>query len=257
MNSLQPIIIVQSSPTKQTAIDLAGAARDRNYDIQDISFSRQQEQPPLIDGKFPVFIYGSVALIRDWCSKYEALNDWVWYDHERLGPACWKKHLGSHFLNSDGKRVFAKDFRAQYFPVGETWHVRPMLNDKKPVGGLYSFDDIEIRNLNDGCELWVSMPKPIMDEVRVWIVGSQPCTASQYRANKKLVNLTGNVTILHAMNYAAIVANVFLPHEHCVMDLARDFEGNWSVIEFNPIHGSGWYGADPGEILEAFVSFYS
>lgn len=115
MNSLRPLIIVQSSPTKQTAIDLAGAARERNYDIQDISFSRQQEQPPLIDDKFPVFIYGSVALMRDWCSKYKALDDWVWYDHERLGPACWKEQLGSHFLNSDGRRVISKNFEWRIF----------------------------------------------------------------------------------------------------------------------------------------------
>lgn len=92
-----PLLIVQSSPTKDSAIDIAGAARDRGFDIQDISFTRQLEQVPRLNDRFPIFIYGSVALIRDWSAKYPKLQGWIWYDNDRLGPTCWKKYLGFHF----------------------------------------------------------------------------------------------------------------------------------------------------------------
>lgn len=253
---MKPLVIVQSSPTKNTAVSLAQAARDRGYDIQDVSFSSEQEQIPRIDDRRPVFVYGSVALVRDWSSKYPELSDWIWYDQKRLGPACWKEFLGSHFLNSDGEQTTAKNFRESWQAKNKSWHVRPVLNDKKPAGGVYSSNDPKIQSLEERCELWVSLQKPIMDEVRVWIVGDQPITASQYRKNKCLVSLINNKTTEDAMKFAKFISALFLPHTHCVMDLAKDFDGKWTVIEFNPIHGSGWYGADAGEILDAFVSFY-
>lgn len=134
--------------------------------------------------------------------------------------------------------------------------MRPTLNDKNPAGGLYLSNEKRIGNLDEACELWVSKPKDIIDEVRVWVVGNQPVAASQYRANKKPVNLTDNKNTKQAIIFAKLVASIFLPHEHCVMDLAKDVGGKWTVIEFNPIHSSGWYATDPGEILDAFVSFY-
>jgi hypothetical protein len=251
-----PLLIVQSSPTKQTAYDLAVAARARGFAIQDISFDRGEEQPPSLEGHDPIFVFGSVALIDRWSRQYPELAQWIWYDHDRLGPEVWARSLGERFLNAGGSLVQAGRFcRDETYEEG-LWHVRPLRNDKRPPGRLYRQAEICDMDLPVETALWVSRPQAIEHEVRVWFVGGQAVTASQYRRNGQLVALKDTPETVQALAFAGDAASVFLPFPHCVMDVGRLAGGAWKVIEFNPIHGAGWYAADPGRVLDAFVGVF-
>lgn len=250
----RPLVIVQSSPLKQTAFDLAKAARQRGFAVQDISFDRDEPQAPRLAGHYPVFLFGSVALLDAWRRQYPEMARWVWWDEEALSPVAWVRGLGDRFLNSTGFATTVGAFKRE--DGDGPWHIRPLRNDKRPPGKLYDRAEFKALDLQADLAIWVAPPAAIQSEVRVWFVGGHPVEASQYRRSGERVNLVGTETTRNALKVAGELGTRYLPHPHCVMDLAEMVDGSWKIIEFNPIQGAGWYAADPGVVLAAFVACY-
>jgi hypothetical protein len=253
----KPLLIVQSSPLKRAALDLVAAARARGHDVQDISFHREEEQAPALAGHHPVFIYGSVALRDAWAVRYPELRPWLWFDYDRFGPPVWVEAFGDLYLNAGGVAVSAADFVADSRFSGAARHVRPVRGDKKPVGGLYDQAGLAALALHADTHLWVAQPATITAEARIWFIGGSVAAGSLYRLDGAPAERSDPEATGGAVLAAAALGRIFLPHPHCVMDLARVSATTWKLLEFNPIHSAGWYAADPGVVLDAFVRHFA
>ena len=137
------------------------------------------------------------------------------------------------------------------------WHIRPLGPDKKPPGKLYSAADLASLTLPPETLLWTSPPCVIAREVRIWFIGRRIITASQYKWEGRLAPSASLPETEEACAFAQAASERFLPHPHCVMDVGQTADGSWKVIEFNTIHGAGWYAADPACVLDAFLAHYA
>ncbi len=235
---------------------MAAVARAREIDIQDISFDRQEPQPPALDRHYPVLVYGSVGLLHIWAAKYPEIQKWIWWEGEAFNPTTWADRYGDLYLNAAGRIETIASFvsRAEY--ASGSWHVRPLVSDKRPPGKLYTQAELAILNLPQDIGLWVSAPTEIIDEVRVWFVGGAAVAASQYREAGRLTAKVDTAATRSALEAASRLASQYLPLDHCVMDLANDRDGSWRVVEFNTLNGAGFYAADPALVLDAYLSHY-
>jgi hypothetical protein len=101
---------------------------------------------------------------------------------------------------------------------------------------------------------WVvlSPPRRPYREWRCVIVGGEVVAAGCYmeEGNVRPSEISAPPSV---WRWAAEVAEVWLPDETCVMDLAEDASGKLRVLEFNCIHASGFYGLDRGVIARAIA----
>lgn len=234
----RPLVIVQADEVAVMTAPLAMAAAAKGYDVYDVSLSHPR--PFDAEGRAPIFIYGSVALLHHWAAKAEALHDWIFWDEAALSPDTWAHHLGNLYLNADGRRTIACEV-----PAG--WYARPMRNAKAFTGGLSIPDNVALDT-----PVWAAPPKRIDAEVRVFIVGGKPVAASTYQVAGQHVRVTTGAHVDAAVQAATDALRVWTPLNHCVADLALS-DGVWRIIEFNCINTSAWYAVNPGVVLDAFV----
>lgn len=96
----------------------------------------------------------------------------------------------------------------------------------------------------------LSPPKDIQAEWRWFIVDGKIVSGAMYRHNGRLVKY--RETNQDVIDEAQQIANYWLPHRNCVMDIAL-VDGLLYVIEFNCINGSGFYGHDVNAIFRALA----
>ncbi|WP_394659946.1 ATP-grasp domain-containing protein [uncultured Novosphingobium sp.] len=234
----RPLVIVQADEVAVMTAPLAMAAAARGYDVYDVSLSHPRTFDT--EGRAPILIYGSVALLHHWAAKTEALRNWTFWDEAALSPDTWASRLGNLYLNADGRRTIACEV-----PAG--WYARPMRNAKAFTGGL-SIPD----NVASDTPVWAAPAKRIDAEVRVFIVGGKPVAASTYQVAGQHVRVTTDAHVDAAVQAATHALRVWTPLRHCVADLALS-DGVWRIIEFNCLNTSAWYAVDPGVVLDAFV----
>lgn len=123
--------------------------------------------------------------------------------------------------------------------------------DKASHAG-YTFDDAQ--------EISIAVPKYIDIEYRVFVVGRKVIDVSTYRINDRLIR--HHITNPYLINKFQELADKWLPHETCVMDVARN--GNktdpnhdeFKVLEFNCFNSSGFYDHDIRKIVKEVSLYY-
>lgn len=250
--------LVQNNFVTRTTAPFAEAVRERGIPLFDRSLD--PEVPFDFDGcgidwgeYDHVLVYGSVGLLRR-CLK-SRLAPFISYDATAFSTSGWAAKLKNRALNANGLLVPLFEVESV---IGAGWaHVRPDAEDKAFTGGVYDSETfarlVEDRQhmLTDDLPCWVSPPAEILSEDRCWIVGGEVIEISRYR--QKGVRYYERNTRRDVYEAARELASIFHPVENVVMDIANTPDG-YKVIEFNPIHGSGWYGADIGHILDHWTS---
>jgi hypothetical protein len=239
----RPLLIVQTGELERLTAPLAAEASARGIPIYDVSLLHPREEPDY-SGHSPILLYGSVALLHGWAKHRPALDAWLFWEEESLSPDTWRDRFGSDFLNHDGAPGTLGNR-----PTG--FHVRPMLNTKAFTAGTQVETDCD-----PSTQVWASPPKLIDAEARIFIVGGKPVSASLYRLGQESIRSTHHPLLGDALRSAERLASIWLPAEHCVMDLGLH-EGVWKLVEFNSIHTSGWYAADVGNVLDALLNSLS
>ncbi len=90
-----------------------------------------------------------------------------------------------------------------------------------------------------------------MSESRFFVVGGKVIDGAFYRMYGQRFSGVAKPDEIEA---AQEMANVWLPHETCVMDIAKTEEG-LKVIEFNCFNGSGFYVNDISKIVKAVTEY--
>jgi len=158
---------------------------------------------------------------------------------------------------SDAKRVLC----SPHSSIRGPWFIRPV-DDTKAFAG-HVITQVELRDwvtiLEDNdCEVTpntvvsLSCEKDIDMEWRYFIVGGKIISGSAYRF--KGASYTERETEQDVIEEAQAIADLWLPHPCCVMDLAL-WEGKPCVVEFNGLNSSGFYDHDVTAIVRA-VSEY-
>lgn len=263
-----PLVVVQNNFVERLTAPMADAAHERGVKIHDVSSGNMAGVRPLPEGGpwGPVLIIGSILFTNQWAREDPDLGRWIFWDDAMYDAALWAERLGGLYLNDDGHAFTVGSF----IDSGSgPHHVRPrsgvkMVGIEKPTESKTGFRSVAGIVVDAGAladlgvdrdvEIWASRPKMIDAEVRIWMIGGEPACASTYRLGGSHHVDADHPHVGSAISAAVRACSVWNPGRHHVVDMAL-VDGRWLVVEFNPIHSSGWYGADPGDLLEAYMRY--
>lgn len=199
-----------------------------------------------------VIPYGSTKLMKiaqklGWTGLF--LND-------NFNTMVWNANR-KDMLNADAF-VFSlgsTDQLLRSFSVDNSYFIRPIHDLKDFAGTVASI--LEIENWRNGGVFGSFQPdedtlvamsplQEIRTEHRWFIVKGEVVTGAMYRRYGKL-----QASVEHHLDVAQSLADVWLPHENCVMDTAYLESGELKVVEFNCLNASGFYGHSVKRLVEA------
>jgi hypothetical protein len=187
--------------------------------------------------------------------KGSSLARFVLHDESRFATSAWARAFGPDALNASGHLAAAHEVGEILVTDGPR-HLRPDSVDKAFHGAVVDSANWtqvrEKRRLNGDLLCWVSPPQQISAEWRCWVVGGMVVEISKYREDgqKALERETKPEVFASAQR----LADRYLPAPCVVLDMAQ-VGARQVLIEFNPIHTSGWYAADVGKVLGAWLDW--
>lgn len=203
-----------------------------------------------------VFPYGSTKL-----SKLVA-GDRNWNGicfNDNFSAIEWNKNRDD-MLNAECIICAVKDVTTIFEGVdeSETRFIRPVHDLKVFAGAVTTVREIKnwMKSTDSGnfsftedTLVSIAHPQNIEAEWRWFVVNGQVIDGSMYRAfgTRNLLHIDN----LRMVSEAQTIADKWLPHPTCVMDLALLDDGSMKVIEFNCINSSGFYDHDIPKIVKA------
>lgn len=256
---MKPLIVVQNNLVTRLTGPVAEAGHKRGIAIHDISsVDDMSGVPPFPAGMNnsdevgPVLVYGSIGFVHNWAKHHPDLSRWVFWSDEAASAETWRLRLGDLYMNADGWATVVGEAVAH---ENSPRHYRPMTTTKSIVGSVLTpteLCEIAVRKEIDfGFAIWSSAPKKIDMEVRVFMIDGKVAGHSVYRLHGEFNYNNTHPAITDALVAAVLIAGVYSPARHFVCDVGL-VDGEWKLIEFNPIHSSGWYGTDTGAVVDAY-----
>lgn len=135
--------------------------------------------------------------------------------------------------------------------------IRPAQDLKAFPGGVVDVSEIRswMKDYQSGnfifqedTEICLAPVKEILSETRWFVVGGKVIDGSVYRLRGQRTVFSDNDA--NSLKLAQQLADKWLPHEVCVMDVA-EVDGALKVIEFNCFNCSGFYAHDARKITAA------
>jgi hypothetical protein len=264
---MTPLVVVQNNFVERLTGPMARAARHAGVALHDVSSGAAAEANPLPPGGpwGPILVMGSVLFVHQWARGEPELTPWVFWDDARYDAALWADALGTEYLNAGGRATSAGAFAAS--DTG-AMHIRPrsgikMIGEGRPteskagpqsVPGIVATPcEFALLGVDPDTPIWTSPPTRIDAEIRTWMIGGRAVASSTYRVAGTPTFDAGHPLVAEAIAHATGLHDVWHPGRHYVVDLAMTPDG-WRVIEYNPIHSSGWYDADPALVLTAYMA---
>ncbi|MBX3755176.1 ATP-grasp domain-containing protein [Ralstonia pickettii] len=249
------VFFVQNNYVERLTAPVAMYARARGIALEDRSVTEVFDPDSCgIDWSQygAVLPYGSVQFVRR--LKSSSIGRFILHDERAFATSTWAPMFGDRALNGSGELVEAAVVRERL--GGGPMHLRPDQVDKAFVGGVFDVDAWEAvradRRLADDLGCWISPISCIDAEWRCWFVGGRLVDLARYRENGQMA--VARESASEVKEAAERLASVYLPTPCVVLDIARA-AGQYTVIEFNPIHCSGWYAADVPKVLSAWLAW--
>ncbi|USV40923.1 ATP-grasp domain-containing protein [Xanthomonas phage BUDD] len=223
-----------------------------------LEFGNESEYENLPDDVV-IIPYGSVKLAR--MSKE---RNWKGncYDNERFDAIRWNAERDD-MLNGDCIHLTVKELNHYFRDCADEkkWFIRPV-KDLKAFNGTVA-DTADIRNwmqsprsgsfeFGEDTQVIVAAVKQIYCESRWFIVDGKVVDGSLYRFGGRLMQ--EHINDPKSYEHAQVLADNWLPHPCCVMDVA-DTDDGMKVIEFNTINSSGFYDHDIPKIVKAMTEW--
>ena len=161
-----------------------------------------------------------------------------------------------HFITVKETKEFFKDANEE-----DHWFIRPVKDLKQFNGSVASVGDIKDWSnstasgsfiIDDDTEIMLSPVKTLYSEARYFIVGGKVVDGSYYRIDGRL--RSSHVNQSETISAVQKLADKWLPHECCVMDIA-DTDDGLKVIEWNTINSSGFYEHDIPKIVKEMTNW--
>ena len=264
-----PLLVAQNNYQRVSRITgrAALAAHALGIAVHDLSSDADMTGRPALPAGGPwgpILVMGSVAFVDQWARREPDLSRWIFWNDARYDASLWARELGSRYLNASGRPTTIGEFVASDLPA---MHVRPrsgvkIIGDVVPdentagrrglQGAMFTPAALEARNADPSTPVWISPPRHIELEMRIWMIAGRPACWSTYRVDGRPEYQVDSEWTRDAVLAAVRAHDVFQPDRHYVVDLALCNDHVFRVIEYNPIHSSGWYGADPEHMLAAF-----
>ncbi len=251
--------LIQSSNLRyDNTLKLVEEVKEKGLYFSDIPLLPFAEQVPLPLGlpEEDFILYGSTRLVE--LAQYDdQLKKGIFFNGN-FNTQVWLANR-SDMLNTDTRiiNLDANQDKINDIELSCDTFIRPMY-DLKPFNGQILLKENGLRDfykntIVDSDKIYglavLSPAVNIEKEWRFFIVDRKIVAWSQYRSNNKL-EVTRSID-LHTLKVAREKSLQWLPHEHCVMDLALT-GGDYKVIEFNCINASGFYDCDVTSIVDAF-----
>jgi hypothetical protein len=251
-----PVFFVQNNRVDRLTAPVAIHARANGIELQHCASSNLLDVDAIgIDWSqhHPVLPYGSVQFLRK--CKESSLARYILHDETCFANSTWAPFFGEAALNFRGRRITTEQV-ADAFANSSRIHVRPGSVDKAFAGDVFDSATwgavVAKRELAGDLACWASPPQDIVSEWRCWIVDGQVHEVCQYRHNGTM--LVRPDARQHIRKEAQDLAGLYLPANCVVLDMALTSDG-YKLIEFNPIHCSGWYKADVSKVLGAWMDW--
>ena len=151
-------------------------------------------------------------------------------------------------------------------PPETEFFTRPSLDLKQYVGMVENagellawfkdameFSGTGCYKIEEGTEIVLCQPKVIQAEWRYFVVDRKIVSGSQYKYEDRLY--PQRVVEQDILDEAQTFADLWLPHDNCVMDLAL-VDDELKVIEFNCLNSSGFYDNNVQDVFTALWKYH-
>lgn len=192
------------------------------------------------------YTLSKIAIKRGWTPG--AFLDGLSYD-------IWSRHWGDRILNPQAEICKFSEAR-----ILSPKFIRPCEDSKTFAGKVFGpeewtkWRDVVAEStsdsdpLNGNTEVIISDPVEIWTENRLWFVGGQIVTHSQYkRGNKVIYSPDVDSEVL---DFAKACAEIWMPNPAVVMDVAQTPSG-CKIVEVNCLNSAGFYAGDMGKLVNA------
>lgn len=206
--------------------------------------------------------YGSTSLMR-----IAMKRKWwgLFYDPETFNVEAWVKHR-SDMLNQQPMIMTVGQAMDMFKGLkhDSEWFIRPVCDLKAFNGTLTTAEEISrwIVSVDSGnfqfsanAKVAVSEPKKIEAEWRYFIADRQIVSGSKYKVHG--LRLEQREEDKEVLRQAQALADGWLPHDCCVMDVAK-VEGHDKplIVEFNCLNASGFYYHNMKAIAKAVTDYF-
>lgn len=246
------------------------AAKEAGADVEDAIVqpfidelgNEEALQALVVEADRVVIPYGSTKLTR--ISQQRGWRGNC-FNPETFRTTLWNE-CRDDMLNSDAVEMRVCD-TPKFFEgknLEEKWFVRPVEDLKAFNGTVTEAGEIVqwmghvgessrfSKHFTNETMIVIAPVKKIYSEARFFVVGGKVVDGSYYRMAGQLQ--LKRIEQAETLQFAQDMADVWLPHECCVMDIA-DTDAGLKVIEFNTINGSGFYDNSIPVIVNAMTEW--
>lgn len=256
---MRPIWAIQTHSVNQVQADaLAEAVRENYGDVQRVIVLPTTGLIVPHDGyitqSLNMIPYGTTKLVelamcRGWTNVFRNNNFYV---------SAWNGNR-QDMLNNESVSMFADELPEYLkdYPNDRLFFIRPTVGKKLFTGqtatkadilNFVSTEQIGKYQFPPDTGVTISSYKEILSETRWFVVDGKVISGSTYRVRGQSLVVPDNND--NNLKEAQRLADVWLPHPTCVMDLAETPEGI-KVVEFNTFNSSGFYNHDIPKIVRA------
>ncbi len=207
-------------------------------------------------------IYGSTTFMLN-AFRSEELKEGVFFESTKFQMKNYVDKWKDHVLNSDGKLLkFGElnDFKSE---PKKKWFIRPNNDGKEFSGKVESYEallkwsnevcKLNIPELNKNTEIWISEPKEIKKEWRLFIVDNQIVSVSRYMNDGQLDESENDIPE-EMIKFAKDRISEYRIEDVYVMDIA-DTKSEYKLIECNCFNGTGFYKHNVEKIIQSVNNF--
>lgn len=258
--------VLQKNLTKAEVLDRIKSALDSTYcsweEIEVIPFSESIPRPTN-PGRIHI-PYGSTTFMLN-AYKNDVLRKGVFFSPQTFRMSHYVSQWQENVLNADGKQIRFGALKDWISAADTRWFVRPDDDGKGFAGRVATYRellewskkvvDLDIPELNAETKIWISSPKKIEKEWRLFIVNDEVVSASRYMSQGQLNE--SNTDIPPAMiRYAESLASAYPLEEVYTMDIAIS-DGQYKLIECNCFNGTGFYAHNIEKVVSSINAHLS
>lgn len=192
--------------------------------------------------------YGSTSLMLN-ASKDSSYSNGLFYDPSKFKISNYVKAWKKNMLNFDGLLTTFGEIESLDYQMNKNIFIRPNHDGKEFEGRVDSFTNIlnwskkisklNIVELNQSTEVWISSPKNIEKEWRIFIVDNTIISSCRYMSNG-LLDEDSTDSPIEMIKFIEDRINEYKLDDVYVMDIAKS-ENKYKIIECNCFNGTGFY----------------
>ena len=229
-------------------------------EVEVIPFS--EEVPEIQNKETFKIIYGSTTFMLN-AFKDKELKEGVFFNPTKFQMNNYVDKWKDNVLNSDGKLFKFGEINNLESEQTKKWFIRPNNDGKAFSGKVESYKELinwsnevcklNIPELNKNTEVWISEPKEIKKEWRLFIVNNQIVSSSRYM-NEGELDESENDIPKAMIEFANKRIAEYRIEDVYVMDIAET--GNeYKLIECNCFNGTGFYKHNVEKIIQSVNNF--